>query len=134
MIRSGVDILEIDRVDRAILRHGDRFFDRFYTPQELIDCRGHTPALAARLAGKEAVAKALGTGIGVVGWKEIEILSGSRREPLLRLHGEAKSQARRQGLETWSVSLSHTHEHAVAVAVALAAPRLRSRGRGASED
>lgn len=125
MIRSGVDILEIDRVDRAIVRHGARFFDRFYTPQELIDCRGHTPALAARLAGKEAVAKALGTGIGVVGWKDIEILSGPKRQPVLRLHGEAKSLARRQGLESWSISLSHTHEHAVAVAVALAGPRPR---------
>ncbi len=134
MIRSGIDILEIDRVDRAILRHGHRFFDRFYTAQELIDCRGHTPALAARLAGKEAVAKALGIGIGVVGWKEIEIISGPRREPLLRLHGEAESQARRQGLETWSISLSHTHEHAVAVAVALAAPPTGSRGRGKRQD
>ena len=71
MIRSGIDILEVDRVDRAILRHGQRFFERFFTSQELIDCRGHTPALAARLAGKEAVAKALGTGIGRVGWKDI---------------------------------------------------------------
>ncbi len=134
MIRSGIDILEIDRVDRAILRHGDRFFDRFYTPQELIDCRGHTPALAARLAGKEAVAKALGTGIGLVGWKEIEIVSGPTREPLLRLHGEARSQARRQGLETWSISLSHTHEHAVAVAVAVATPPKQRRRRGTAED
>lgn len=119
MVRSGVDILEIERVDRAILRHGERFFERFYTSQELIDCRGHTPALAARLAAKEAVAKALGTGIGVVGWKEIEIVNGPRREPILRLHGEAKKEARRQGLREWCVSVSHTHEHAVAVAVAL---------------
>lgn len=134
MIRSGIDILEIDRVDRAIVRHGQRFFDRFYTAQELIDCGGHTPALAARLAGKEAVAKALGTGIGVVGWKEIEIVSGPRREPRLRLHGEAESQARRQGLQTWSISLSHTHQHAVAVAVALAVRPSGSTRRGKRPD
>lgn len=118
MIRSGVDILEVDRVDRAILRHGQRFFDRFFTAQELIDCRGHTPALAARLAAKEAVAKALGTGIGRVGWKDIEIVSGPRRVPVLRLHGEAQREAKAKGLELWSVSLSDTHEHAIAVAVA----------------
>lgn len=118
MIATGVDILEVERVDRAILRHAERFFDRFFTPQELIDCAGHTPALAARLAAKEAVAKALGTGIGKVGWKDIEIIHGPLRRPELRLHGEAQHQADRLGLVAWSVSLSHTHEHAVAVAVA----------------
>ncbi len=119
MIRSGVDILEVDRVDRAILRHGDRFFDRFFTSRELIDCRGHTPALAARLAAKEAVAKALGTGIGIVGWKDIEVVAGPERQPLLKLHGEARRVAEGMGLHQWTISLSDTHEHAVAVAVAL---------------
>jgi len=121
VIRSGVDILEVDRVDRAILRHGDRFFERFFTSQELIDCRGHTPALAARLAAKEAVAKALGTGIGVVGWKDIEIVAGPRRQPMLELHGEARRVAEAMGLRQWTISLSDTHEHAVAVAVAVGA-------------
>ncbi|HLB64657.1 MAG TPA: holo-ACP synthase [Anaerolineales bacterium] len=121
MIRSGVDILEVDRVDRAILRHGDRFFERFFTSQELIDCRGHTPALAARLAAKEAVAKALGTGIGVVGWKDIEIVAGPKRQPMLELHGEARRVAEAMGLRQWTISLSDTHEHAVAVAVAMGA-------------
>lgn len=119
MLRSGVDIIEIDRIDRAILRHGQRFFDRFFTRQELIDCGGRTPALAARFAAKEAVAKALGTGIGDVSWKEIEIVNSERREPVLKLHGNAQQVASAQGLKVWSVSLSHTHEHAVAVAVAL---------------
>jgi holo-[acyl-carrier protein] synthase len=118
VIASGVDIVEVERVDRAILRHADRFFDRFYTPQELIDCAGHTPALAARLAAKEAVAKALGTGIGRVGWKDIEIVNGPQGEPRLRLHREARGVARDLGLAEWSLSLSHTHEHAVAIAVA----------------
>ena len=73
MLRTGVDFIEIGRIDEAILRHGDRFFHRFFTTQELIDANGRTPALAARFAAKEAVAKALGCGIGDVGWKEIEI-------------------------------------------------------------
>jgi len=121
MVRSGVDIIEIDRIDRAILRHGARFFNRFFTPQELIDSGGRTPALAARFAAKEAVAKALGTGIGDVGWREIEIVNGPQRRPLLRLHGRAQQRAEWLGLVSWAVSLSHTHEHAVAVAVALQA-------------
>jgi len=84
MLRSGVDVIEVNRIDHAILRHGDRFFERFYTPQELIDSNGQTPALAARFAAKEAVAKALGTGIGDIAWKEIEVIVGPRREPQLR--------------------------------------------------
>ncbi len=119
MLRSGVDIIEVYRIDRAILRHGQRFFDRFFTPQELIDCGGRTPALAARFAAKEAVAKALGTGIGDVGWKDIEVVSAERRQPRLQLHGPARELSDGLGLGEWSISLSHTHEHAVAVAVAL---------------
>ncbi len=118
-IRTGVDIVEVDRIDRAILRHGERFFDRFYTLQELVDAKGHTPALAARFAAKEAVAKALGTGIGEVGWKDIEVVHAPNCEPRLRLHGRAEAVARELGLGQWSVSLSHTHEHAVAIVVAL---------------
>lgn len=118
MIQLGVDLLEIDRVSAAIARHGQRFFDRLYSPQELIDCEGSIPSLAARLAAKEAVAKALGTGIGDVGWKEIEIVRGLRGEPQLRLSGRARQRAEALGLERWSVSLSHTDRMAMAAVVA----------------
>ena len=117
-LRSGVDVVEVNRIDNAILRHGQRFFDRFYTKQELIDSDGQTPSLAARFAAKEAVAKALGTGIGQVAWKDIEVVTGPRREPMLRLHGQAQELANSMGLTDWAISLSHTEEHAVAVAVA----------------
>jgi holo-[acyl-carrier protein] synthase len=119
MIHSGIDIIEVGRIDRAILRHGQRFFDRFFTSQEIIDSRGHTPALAARFAAKEAVAKALGTGIGEIGWKEIEVRLDSRRKPELHLHGRADLLATEKALRAWSISLSHTHDHAVAIAIAL---------------
>ncbi len=119
MVYSGVDIIEVGRIDQAILRHGQRFFDRFFTTQEIIDSRGHTPALAARFAAKEAVAKALGTGIGEIGWKEIEVRLDARRKPELHLHGKAKRLAIEMALEAWSISVSHTHHHAVAIAIAL---------------
>lgn len=122
MLRSGVDVVEVNRIDYAILRHGQRFFERFYTGQELIDSNGQTPALAARFAAKEAVAKALGTGIGQVAWKEIEVVNGPRREPQLRLHGQAQELADSMGLTDWAISLSHTEQHAVAVAVAFNTP------------
>lgn len=119
MLRTGVDIIEVARIDAAILRHGDRFFNRFYTTRELIEAEGRTPALAARFAAKEAAAKALGCGIGNVGWKEIEIVRDARRGPQLRLSGGAAALAAKLGLAEWSVSLSHTHEHAMALVVAL---------------
>jgi holo-[acyl-carrier protein] synthase len=118
MLRTGVDIIEVARIDLAILRHRQRFFDRFFTAQELIDANGRTPALAARFAAKEAAAKALGCGIGDVGWKEIEIVRDGRRSPQIRLHGAARALADQLGLAEWSVSLSHTHEHAMALVVA----------------
>ncbi len=118
-LRTGVDVIEVERIDRAILRYDRRFFDRFYTARELIDSGGRTPALAARFAAKEAVAKALGTGIGQVAWKEIEIAQGPKREPYLVLHGNAQREADLLGLDSWAISLSHTHEHAVAVVVAV---------------
>ncbi|MGB2896851.1 MAG: 4'-phosphopantetheinyl transferase superfamily protein, partial [Anaerolineales bacterium] len=59
LVSSGVDIVEVERIDRAILRHGQRFFQRLFTSTELVDAGGRTPALAARFAAKEAVAKAL---------------------------------------------------------------------------
>ena len=119
MLRTGVDIIEVGRIDAAILRHGDRFFNRFFTLQELIEAEGRTPALAARFAAKEAAAKALGCGIGDVGWKDIEIVRDARRGPQLRLHGAAQERAAALGLTEWSVSLSHTHEHAMALVVAM---------------
>jgi holo-[acyl-carrier protein] synthase len=119
MVCGGVDIIEVERIDLAILRYGDRFFRRFFTLQELIDAGGRTPALAARFAAKEAVAKALGTGIGRVGWREIEVVNGPRRKPELRLHGQAAQVALCLGLGSWSISLSHTHEHALAMVIAM---------------
>jgi holo-[acyl-carrier protein] synthase len=118
-LATGIDLIEIERLQGIILRYGDRFLQRVYTPQELKEV-GHLPAsLAARFAAKEAVSKALETGIGPVSWCEIEILRGPSREPVLYLHGAAADLAKQYHLHTWSISLSHTNTHAIAVAVAL---------------
>ncbi len=118
MLRTGVDLIEIERIDQAILSHGERFFDRFFTLQELIESGGRTPSLAARFCAKEAVAKALGSGIGLVGWKDIEVLKDENQHPHVTLHGPARALAEELGLTHWAVSLSHTHEHAIAFVVA----------------
>jgi holo-[acyl-carrier protein] synthase len=119
MISAGVDLLEIERMEDAIARHGDRFLTRIFTPKELSLFRNRIGSLAARFAAKEAVAKALCTGIGEVEWLHIEILSGPNKEPELHLHEKAKQVAEEKGYHTWSISLSHTHEHAMAMVVAV---------------
>jgi holo-[acyl-carrier protein] synthase len=111
-------MIDVDRIARAAERYGDRFYARFFTEAEMERC-GHAPhRLAARFAAKEAVAKALGTGIGEVRWVEIEVDSDPRGRPLLRLHGAAAHLAATMGLTTWEISLSHTQTHAIAFVVA----------------
>lgn len=112
-------MIEIARITRGIDRHGERFFKRFFTPEERAYCAERASCLAARLAAKEAVAKALGTGIGDVKWVEIEIEADDRRRPLVVLHGQAAALAESLGLVTWELSLSHTREQAIAFVVAM---------------
>lgn len=116
---TGVDLIECERVERAIERHGDRFLKRIYTEKELEQVGDNITSLAVRYAAKEAVAKTLCTGIGDITWQEIEVLRGARKEPQLLLHGAAQELADKHGLTTWSLSLSHTREHAVAFVVAM---------------
>jgi holo-[acyl-carrier protein] synthase len=114
----GVDIVEIPRIEKALARRGERFLRRIYTDSEVAFCRGRLPELAARFAAKEAVAKALGTGMRGVAWREIEILPDQRGKPHVHLHGRASQRAQDIKLDHFAISLSHSREHAVAVVVA----------------
>ncbi len=118
MLRTGVDIIEVERVRQAVERHGQRFTQRIFTAAEWARCAGSYPALAARFAAKEAAAKALGTGIRDVRWTDFEVVNGELDRPELALHGAAAELAASLGLTEWAISLSHTREHAVAVVVA----------------
>jgi holo-[acyl-carrier protein] synthase len=114
-------LVDIERLEDVVKRHGDRFLKRVFTSRELDEVGGNITSLAGRFAAKEAVAKALGTGIGAVSWQEVEVLRGPQRQPLLHLHGEAIRLAGELCLQEWSLSLSHTHTHAIATVVALGA-------------
>ena len=113
----GVDLIEVDRVAQAVARYGDRFLARVFTEAELAYCGRRAPELAARFAAKEAAAKALGTGIGAVGWREIEVVRAASGQPTLALHGTARDLARSRGLGHALISISHTREHAIAFVV-----------------
>lgn len=118
-LRTGVDLIELERIEGVIRRYGSRFLGRVFTPQEIEEVGEHIDSLAVRFAAKEAVAKALGTGIGDVGWHEIEVVRGPTRQPHLHLSGRAASLAAELGLETWSLSLTHNQSQAIALVVAI---------------
>jgi len=118
-LATGVDLIDIERMQSVIERHGDHFLNRVFTLRELAEVGEKTQSLAARFAAKEAVTKALGTGIGRVTWHDIEILHNDIGAPELHLHGLARTLANELNLDTWSLSLSHTQKQAVAVVVAI---------------
>jgi holo-[acyl-carrier protein] synthase len=119
MLRVGVDLIEIARVEDAAARWGERFLNKIFTEVERATYEGRIPSLAARFAAKEAASKALGTGLMTeIPWTDIEVLTGAAGEPGLHLHGRAEQIAEILGLKEWAVSLSHSGGHALAVVVA----------------
>lgn len=110
----GVDIIEVARIRRVIERWGERFLGRVYTGREITISKMKPERLASRFAGKEAVMKALGTGIRGVGWREIEIDSEKSGKPLVVLSGNARVRADELGIKELAISLSDTHDYAVA--------------------
>ena len=114
----GVDIIEIERIEAVLRRYGERFLQRVYTRKERAYCRERVPELAARFAAKEAVSKALGTGMRGISWREMEILGDGRGKPLVYLHGRARARAEELGLSEFAVSLSHSQDYAVAFVMA----------------
>jgi len=121
-VRVGVDIVGVDRV-RRLMAESSGVEETVFTPTELAYCRGKRRGadhLAARFAGKEAVLKALGTGLGRrMRWLDVEIVPGARGRPLVHLHGAVAEYAKSNGVSDVEVSLSHSVGLAVGQAVAL---------------
>ncbi|HKV85988.1 MAG TPA: holo-ACP synthase [Ktedonobacterales bacterium] len=113
----GVDVIERARVLRAYERFGARFLRRVFTELEIEQAAGRIEKLVGRFAAKEAVSKALGTGIGQIAWREIEIQRMPGGNPVVRLTGRASERARALGLAVFDVSISDTQTHAFAVVV-----------------
>jgi holo-[acyl-carrier protein] synthase len=121
IVGSGIDLVEIERIQRSIERFGPRFLNRVYTAAEQSFClrkRRSAESLAARFAAKEAGAKALGTGISRgVNWLEIEVMRLPGGRPNLRFHGRAAQIAARMGVTHIALSITHTATLAMASVV-----------------
>ncbi len=147
MLYTGIDLIEVPRLQQAVERWGWRFLYRVFTPGELTDCACgsaslpvHTPpscpnypSLAVRWAAKEATAKALcvglrglsskrhaaSTDVPRIAWTDIEVVRGVLGQPLLQLHSTAAWVAATYGVRELAVSLSHTQAYAVANVIGL---------------
>ena len=121
IVGSGIDLVEIERIQHSIDRYGSRFLDRVYTPAEQAYClrkRKAAESFAARFAANEAGAKALGTGISFgVNWLEIEVVRAPGGRPTLRFHGRAAQIAAAMGVARSALSITHTAALAMASVV-----------------
>lgn len=114
----GIDILEIERIQRSMDELGDNFLERIFTSEEIRYCRSKHNAgqhFAARFAAKEAVSKALATGWrGDFAWRDVEIMNDTLGQPHVALYGKLKESL--AGASVF-VSLSHSKSHVVAMVV-----------------
>ena len=115
----GTDMVEISRIQKAIEKN-PRFLQKVYTEKEIAYCqRKRTPwqSFAARFAAKEAVSKAMGTGLGRIGLTDIEVVNQSSGQPQVILHGAAQIFATEHGFVRVHISLSHSEAYAIATAI-----------------
>jgi holo-[acyl-carrier protein] synthase len=118
-VAIGIDIIEVDRVRKVYEHHGDRFLKRVFTEAEVLQCRGKANRLAGRFAAKEAISKALGTGLHGVAWREMEVVQLRSGRPTVTLHGNAKRRAQLLGISAFDVSIADLKDFSIAVAVAI---------------
>ncbi|MDB9741440.1 holo-ACP synthase [Akkermansiaceae bacterium] len=124
LLGIGIDVVETSRIESSISQFGDQFLSRIFTPDERKYCEKNKRAVlhyAARFAAKEAVSKALGTGIGKdVAFTEIEVAKKESGEPVIILHGKAKAFAQQREICQILISLTHAEHYAAANAVIMA--------------
>ncbi|GLY07028.1 MULTISPECIES: holo-ACP synthase [Actinoplanes] len=119
----GIDIVQVSRLRRLLTEHATADIDLF-TPAERDYCgakRDRYPHLAARFAAKEAVLKALGSGLGpAMRWTDVEVVNAALGRPSVRLHGAVRALADARGCRV-EITLSHTGDYAVAQAMLVGA-------------
>lgn len=116
----GVDTVEIERIKNAVERRGTRFLNRIFTAAEQSYCeskRERYACYAVRFAAKEAVLKALGTGIADAKWSDVEVCKKVSGAPVIQLHGATAARARTRGVGKVLISLTHDRSKATAFAV-----------------
>lgn len=123
IVGHGIDLVDVDRIERMLADHAERMLERIYTPGEQAECAGDARSaarFAARFAAKEAALKALGTGLADgIKWTDVSVATDERGAPRLIVDGRARELARERLITHWTVSLSHTRTHAMASVIAM---------------
>ncbi|MGB1310904.1 MAG: holo-ACP synthase [Leucothrix sp.] len=118
IVGIGIDLVKVSRIDAVLSRHGQRFVERILHPNELVTYQDHSQPLAyfaKRYAAKEALAKALGTGIAKgVNFNEIETQLNDLGRPHLVLHGTTLEKANALGVKHSFITLSDEQDYAIA--------------------
>ncbi len=118
-IHNGIDLVDITRLENLKPEIRTRFIKRVFTPGEREEAGENLSRLMGKFAVKEAVAKALGCGIGVIGWQSIEVLTQENGAPFITLRDKAKAYEQAEGITNWSISITHEGKYAAATAIAL---------------
>ena len=119
----GVDIVSIVRIEDIVKRCDTKFIERCFTQTEIIYCENIKPEsrkfeqYAVRFAAKEAVSKALGTGIVDFNFRDVEVVNLLCGKPIVNLHNNANNIAQKLGITNIQISLSHESDKAIAFAV-----------------
>lgn len=121
IIGSGIDIVEIARIQRAIQKWGKEFLTRVFTTEEIAYSQNKkfsSQHLAVRFAVKEAIIKALSVGgVRFVRWKDIEVLNDNSGKPRVKLHGYYERLQRERRISDVIISMSHAKDYALASVV-----------------
>lgn len=119
---TGVDLVEIARIQKSLKKYSGRFEEKVFTPNEIAYCQAQPEPgrhFAARFAVKEAVSKCLGSGInGGLAWKDMEVVHHDSGRPILKLTGKGKEFFDRLHLKHIHISISHDKAYAIAHAIA----------------
>ena len=122
IVGTGIDIVEVERIESMIEKHGTSFLSRTFTEQEI--CLGQNKGLskstyyAGRWAAKEATAKALGCGFSKdCNFLDIDVANDSNGKPILSLTGPAAARAEQLGVKSLHITISHENAYAVAMVI-----------------
>ena len=119
-LATGVDIVKISRITKILSSYKGKFYEKIFTEKEIeyISSKGNqSTTVAGTFAAKEAVSKVLGTGIGSIAWKDIEILRNLNGKPYVNVLGKGKMIMDDLGIDSIELSISHENEYAIAFAI-----------------
>lgn len=119
-LTTGVDMVSVNRINKILQEKRQQFYQKIFTKNEIdyIEKKGHKSTTVSGLfAAKEAVSKALGTGIGALGWKDMEILHEAGGKPYINFIGEGQKIMDDLGIGEIQISISHETDYAIAFAV-----------------